>query len=183
MPSLSFGTDFGDDDFMSAISSLSEGIWTNNNTSACEASSQAAHSTGINFGQPSPAPATLLGPQPPAVAPLTYSGNPLWITTFIPPPTVIVLPDVLLAEGSYVLCEPQQFHAGIDYTQEFLEKVFFAAWVCIRDTRTWAKHYLNQFGLEASQTYKERCTRAMEEIITVSKSCGQPVEKGGRQHQ
>ncbi|KAG1813083.1 hypothetical protein EV424DRAFT_1541841 [Suillus variegatus] len=173
---LDYSAGFVDDDFMSAISSLSEGIWMNNNTTSVFEAPSSANSTGIDFRQHSPTPATLPVFRP--SAPLTYGGSTLLHTTFIPPPILIKTPDVPLAEGHYILCDPQEFHDGIKHTQEYLDKYFFTVSVCIQDAKTWAKHYLHVFGLEPNQSYKNRCIRAIEEMITISKSCGQAVEKG-----
>ncbi|KAG1829738.1 hypothetical protein DFJ58DRAFT_848601 [Suillus subalutaceus] len=103
---LSYSADPGDEDFMSAISSLSEGIWMDNNTTVFEAP-PLAHPTSIGFGQLSLAPETLPVSQPPAVAPHIYGGPALLLTTLIP---------------------PADFHIGIKYTKEYLEKHFVATW-------------------------------------------------------
>ncbi|KAG1835326.1 hypothetical protein DFJ58DRAFT_735607 [Suillus subalutaceus] len=126
---LSYSADPGDEDFMSAISSLSEGIWMGNNTTVFEAP-PLAHPTSIGFGQLSLAPETLPASKPPAVAPHTYDGPALLLTTLIPLLMFITMPNVV--EGRYISCDPQQFHISIKYTQEYLEKHFVATWQLLR---------------------------------------------------
>ncbi|KAG2057436.1 hypothetical protein BDR06DRAFT_1005071 [Suillus hirtellus] len=117
---ISYSADFSDDDFMSAISSLSDGMWTNNNTSVFEACSP-ANSTGISFGQPfSPAPEMLLVSQHPAVTPPPT----VLFKTFIPPPVFIARPELHPLEGNYILCSPERFNIGIQLNLEFMGKYF-----------------------------------------------------------
>ncbi|KAG1876148.1 hypothetical protein C8R48DRAFT_768993 [Suillus tomentosus] len=173
---ISYSADFGDDDFMSAISSLSDGMWTNNNTSVFEACSP-ANSTGISFGQPfSPAPEMLLVSQHPAVAPPPT----VLFKTFIPPPVFIARPELHPLEGNYILCSPERFNIGIQLNLEFMGKYFKSGHVCMQDTRTWAKHHLNIFGLETTSSFNDRCVRLMEETITVSKSYGIQCNQTGQ---
>ncbi|KAG1843838.1 hypothetical protein C8R48DRAFT_780491 [Suillus tomentosus] len=166
---ISYSADFGDDDFMSAISSLSDGMWMNNNTSVFEACSP-ANSTGISFRQPfSPALEMLLVSQHPAVAPPPT----VLFKTFIPPAIFIARPELHPLEGDYILCSPERFNIGIQLNLEFMGKYFKSGHVCMQDTRTWAKHHLNIFGLETTSSFNDRCVRLMEETITISKSYGQ----------
>ncbi|KAG1876943.1 hypothetical protein C8R48DRAFT_768511 [Suillus tomentosus] len=166
---ISYSADFGDDDFMSAISSLSDGMWTNNNTSVFEVCSP-ANSTGISFGQPfSPALEMLLVSQHPAVTPPPT----VLFKTFIPPPVFIARPELHPLEGDYILCSPERFNIGIQLNLEFMGKYFKSGHVCMQDTRTWAKHHLNIFGLETTSSFNDQCVWLMEETITISKSYGQ----------
>ncbi|KAG2125345.1 hypothetical protein DEU56DRAFT_916632 [Suillus clintonianus] len=171
---LTFSADFGDDEFMSAISSLSEGIWMDNDTSAFEAPSPAPP-TSMGFGLPL-APESTPSSQPPAVAPPTYGGPALLLTSLIPQPMFITTPNIV--EGHYILCDPQQFRRGINYTQDYIERHFVAAWVCLQDGRTWGKHFVHMFGLETSTVYKARCIREIQTLIAMSTGYGQPPEKG-----
>ncbi|KAG2129164.1 hypothetical protein DEU56DRAFT_915283 [Suillus clintonianus] len=159
---LTFSADFGDDEFMSAISSLSEGIWMDNDTSAFEAPSPAPP-TSMGFGLPL-APESTPSSQPPAVAPPTYGGPALLLTSLIPQPMFITTPNIV--EGHYILCDPQQFRRGINYTQDYIERHFVAAWVCLQDGRTWGKTFrCTMFGLETSTVYKAQCIREIQTLI------------------
>ncbi|KAG2115418.1 hypothetical protein BD769DRAFT_1391302 [Suillus cothurnatus] len=52
-----------------------------------------------------------------------------------------------------------------------------AAYICIQDTRVLAKNYLTASGLDR-ESFIAYCTQAMQEILTVAYSAGQPAESG-----
>ncbi|KAG1842298.1 hypothetical protein C8R48DRAFT_679049 [Suillus tomentosus] len=79
----------------------------------------------------------------------------------------------------YVLCTPADFKAGIIYDCDFLAAHFPFAHVCIQDAKALAKNYLTICGMDMD-SFAAYCTQAIEEMLTVANSAGQPAESGFR---
>ncbi|KAG1881888.1 hypothetical protein C8R48DRAFT_667622 [Suillus tomentosus] len=79
----------------------------------------------------------------------------------------------------YVLCTPADFKAGIIYDCDFLTAHFPFAHVCIQDAKALAKNYLTICGMDMD-SFAAYCTQAIEEMLTVANSAGQPAESGFR---
>ncbi|KAG1884430.1 hypothetical protein F4604DRAFT_1919634 [Suillus subluteus] len=78
---------------------------------------------------------------------------------------------------SYMTCSPAIFEEGITYEINFIKMHFPSAYVCIQDAKALARNYLTTFGIDVD-SFAAYCLQAIEEIVTVAKSAGQPPELG-----
>jgi len=158
--------------------------WVDPDPSAFETGSACAHGSQISSPVSSPAGTQLLTQVPAEGASSLYHAVPqIRFITFLLTPFLNVTStnhqvfDAPLLPLHYVPCIPAIFKGGIKYKENFIKKYFPLAYICIQDTRVLAKNYLTVSGLD-KESFIAYCTQAMQEMLTVAYSAGQPAESG-----
>ncbi|KIK36319.1 hypothetical protein CY34DRAFT_16464 [Suillus luteus UH-Slu-Lm8-n1] len=158
--------------------------WVDSNPSAFGTSSACSLGHQISSSAPSPAGTQLLAQVPAEGAPSPYHAAPrTGFVTFLLTPFLNVASvnsqafDASLLTLHYVPCTPAIFSKGIKYEDRFIQKYFPLAYICIQDARVMAKNYLTASGLDR-ESFIAYCTTAVQEMLTVAHSAGQPAESG-----
>ncbi|KAG1740101.1 hypothetical protein EDD22DRAFT_851863 [Suillus occidentalis] len=156
--------------------------WVDPNPSAFGMSSACSLGHQISSLAPSPAGTQLLAQVPAQGALSSYPAAPqTGFVTFLLTPFLNVASvnnqafDASLLTLHYVPCTPAVFSKGIKYEDRFIQKYFPLAYICIQDARVMAKNYLTASGLDR-ESFVAYCTTAVQEMLTVAHSAGQPAE-------
>jgi hypothetical protein len=86
-------------------------------------------------------------------------------------------PPLAHQDRTYVTCSPQVFAHGIKYDNEFLSTYFPMAYVTISDAKIMARNHLNTRPHDVGP-FRTYCAQVVSEMMTVAASAGQAAESG-----
>jgi hypothetical protein len=168
---------FLDDDFLSAISSF-KGEWTSADPSTFGVGFPTSTTGNRMLPSASSAANMELHTPVPVRTEAEYNATPPDVLTFLQAPTSdIALASSAVPTSHYVICDPDVFARGIDYTNESLQSIFPKASACIRDASILAKQRLTISGTQQT-TFRTDCKDFIVEMVTVAKLAGHSVEMG-----